>query len=855
MKAAKKTIAVIALILLPVLASSGCNRLQSGTNSLESFMSLNLAPDTTRPLVSNTTPAFGATGIAFPATIIVVFTERMDPSTIDDTTFTLTNGGTTVTGTVSLVKRTATYTIGQPILPLTTYTATVTTGCADMAGNTLLADYSWTFTTGPGPDVTAPGVDSTSPADLDVNVAVDVTIQINFSEAIDPATVSDSSFIIEEAGIPIAGTSVVPSGSSVTIDPAADLNPTTTYTVTVTTAVMDLAGNPLTSDYVFTFTTGTGTDMTPPNVSSTNPPDLDTNVSVTTTVTVSFDEDMISGTVNTASFTLYNGPLPVVGTVSYIGPGADYEFTPNLPLFPGTTYTATVTTAATDLAGNGLAADYVWTFATGLIPSNLAQGLSFNDNDRGEDLVGGTVTIMCAADESDLTSYVVYWGSDATTKLPGAIIELPKTGSDIQFLITNATPVPVGATHMLVYSKNIFGESLSPMALDFDDMISRMIEINTLNNTGSSPSNFAEYNGLLYFSATDVTYGYELWSFDDSSETLNLAASVNPGGDSLPTDLIVYNGLLYFAADNGTIGRELWSYDDSPAALTCVQDYYPGAAGSDPKFPIVYNYAGPDYLYFQANDGSGGFELYEYDSAAPPAAYYDINGTGTVDSRPAYMTALGADFYFQANDGLGTGEELWIYDTGGTPSRLTDANPGINNFSPAYLYPFQGNLVFQANDGTSGIEFWQYVPGTGESLVADIAPGGLHSSPYGFHEYDNKLYFSADDNTNGYELWVYDPPAAPAMVSLNASGNAYPNSFVSYNGDLYFSASNGVNGQELWVYDGTTPITVGTNMRQACEINNADSSYVSNLVVYNGRLYFNANDGANGPELWVYYLK
>ncbi|HPG51976.1 MAG TPA: hypothetical protein PLA65_16425 [Spirochaetota bacterium] len=413
--------------------------------------------------------------------------------------------------------------------------------------------------------------------------------------------------------------------------------------------------------------------------------------------------------------------------------------------------------------------------------------------------------------------------------------------------------MPGSATHMLVYSKNLFGESAAPTAVPFHDMVCRMIEINTLDNTGSSPSNFAAYNGLLYFSARDVTYGYELWSFDDSTETLNLAASINPGGDSFPTDLIVYNGLLYFAADNGTIGRELWTYDDSPAVLTCVQDYYIGAAGSDPKFPIVYNYSGTDYLFFQANDGSGGFELYEYDSTAPPASYYDINGTG--DSRPAYMTALGADFYFQANDGLGTGEELWIYDTGGTPSRLTDANPGINNFSPAYLYPFQGNLVFQANDGTSGIEFWQYVPGTGESLIADIAPGGLHSSPYGFHEYDNKLYFSADDNTNGYELWVYDPPAAPAMVNLNASGNAYPNSFVSYNGDLYFSASNGVNGQELWVYDGATPITVGTNMRQACEINNADSSYVNNLFVYNGRLYFSANDGTNGAELWVYYLK
>jgi len=408
MIAAKKTIALMALILLPVLALSGCNRLQSGSNPLESFMSLSLTPDTTPPLVSNTTPADGASGIAYPTSIIVVFSERMDPATINDTTFTLYIGATPVLGTVSLVNRTATFAIGQPITPLTTYTATVTTGCADMAGNTLGADYTCTFTTGTGPDVTAPMVTGTSPVDLDINVSVSTTIQVVFDEAIDPATVDDTSFYIEEAGIPISGTTYTTTGNIATMSLPANLNPTTVYTVTVTTAVMDLAGNALTSDYVFSFTTGTGADITPPNIDITDPLDAATDVSLTAPISVSFDEDMDSGTITTASFTLHMGVLPVSGTVAYVGPGPDYAFTPDLPLLPGATYTATVTSAVTDLAGNPLAADYVWSFTTGLAPANLAQGFVFNDLDRNEFFAGGSATINRAVDEGDLTSYIIY---------------------------------------------------------------------------------------------------------------------------------------------------------------------------------------------------------------------------------------------------------------------------------------------------------------------------------------------------------------------------------------------------------------------------------------------------------------
>jgi hypothetical protein len=60
-------------------------------------------------------------------------------------------------------------------------------------------------------------------------------------------------------------------GTTATLDPTANLAPNTAYTATISTAAMDLAGNALAVDYVWSFTTGTSTGITPPTISFTDP--------------------------------------------------------------------------------------------------------------------------------------------------------------------------------------------------------------------------------------------------------------------------------------------------------------------------------------------------------------------------------------------------------------------------------------------------------------------------------------------------------------------------------------------------------------------------------------------------------
>jgi hypothetical protein len=104
--------------------------------------------DTTAPTVFSTDPIDGAIGVPVNKKIAATFSEAMDPLTITTVTFTLGQELTPIPGTVTYEGLSAVFTPTDNLTANTTYTATVTTGVADLAGNALASNYVWSFTTG-----------------------------------------------------------------------------------------------------------------------------------------------------------------------------------------------------------------------------------------------------------------------------------------------------------------------------------------------------------------------------------------------------------------------------------------------------------------------------------------------------------------------------------------------------------------------------------------------------------------------------------------------------------------------------------------------------------------------------------
>ena len=143
--------------------------------------------DTIAPQITYVFPGAANIGVNINVAIVAFFSERMNPATITNSTFTLTQGTTPVAGTVNYTSAiSAIFTPAALLTANTTYTATVTTGVKDLAGNAMLRNLPWNFTTGSAPDIQLPIVSSTVPAISASGVAVNDAITATFSEVMNP---------------------------------------------------------------------------------------------------------------------------------------------------------------------------------------------------------------------------------------------------------------------------------------------------------------------------------------------------------------------------------------------------------------------------------------------------------------------------------------------------------------------------------------------------------------------------------------------------------------------------------------------------------------------------------------------
>lgn len=244
----------------------------------------------------------------------------------------------------------------------------------------------------------------------------------------------------------------------------------------------------------------------------------------------------------------------------------------------------------------------------------------------------------------------------------------------------------------------------------------------------------------------------------------------------------------------------------------------------------------------------------------------NINPDGSAFEAEASQILATDDFlYFYANDGI-HGVELWKSDGTETGTQLIkDINSGVedvfddsyNSFIECAIFEVGDHIIFLADDEDHGLELWK-TDGTeeGTDILLDIYPGPTNGIPlttdFGAFVMDDILFFQGKNEEFGAELWRTDGTVAGTYMVKNIrylSADSNPHEFLEFNDLLYFNGNEGFIqgglGQELYVTDGTEE---GTFMVKDID-EGFGSSDPRSLALAGDFFYFIADDGLESG-LW-----
>jgi ELWxxDGT repeat protein len=413
----------------------------------------------------------------------------------------------------------------------------------------------------------------------------------------------------------------------------------------------------------------------------------------------------------------------------------------------------------------------------------------------------------------------------------------------------------------------------------------------------------ARLANLLYFAARTNAHGLELWVTDGSNspEGTRLVADLTAGVQSSnPTEFVTAGGALYFTAETAGI-RRLWQLDTAEqlqqlttgpehAFLACasrdlvyftkrVQPFGVAsplwrtdgtAAGTfalttQPTSTVTKCTAVGDQVYFSAFDGDL-LRLWRSDGIVPgtvPTSFREGSSGMTVllatDTHLLVTTLdVGAQGHQRlwATDGAGDSREIITGVPIGDSQRIAAASVGphivfvVSSVPPPPPTPFlpPAELTLQIWRADAGgrnalrITSDVYVDSSSNDLRVSA------DSPY-FLVMGQRLFFRSKD-----ELSTTDGTLAGTTVvrELVPDGTAPSDSrgFVELRGLSAFFANDGIAGDALWRTDGTA---AGT--RQVLDLKEGPADAVealpANMQAVDGQLFFDADDGTHGRELWV----
>jgi ELWxxDGT repeat protein len=183
---------------------------------------------------------------------------------------------------------------------------------------------------------------------------------------------------------------------------------------------------------------------------------------------------------------------------------------------------------------------------------------------------------------------------------------------------------------------------------------------------------------------------------------------------------------------------------------------------------------------------------------------------------------------------------------------VKDIFPGVASSDPHHLTVVNDVLYFGADDSVNGDELWRS-NGTAEgtALIEDYALGAENSHPHGFTAFAGTVFFIAWRPEDGMELRALKGGKITCVRDIAPdTASSHPDELVVLGNHLYFLANDGIHGKELWVTEGDEKNTrMVYDLLQKAKA----GAYPGGLTPAESALFFAANDGVYGTELW--YMK
>jgi ELWxxDGT repeat protein len=298
-------------------------------------------------------------------------------------------------------------------------------------------------------------------------------------------------------------------------------------------------------------------------------------------------------------------------------------------------------------------------------------------------------------------------------------------------------------------------------------------------------------------------------------------------------------------------------FDETSGQVQQVGDIRPGAAGSNPHELT----AAGNRLYYVADDGQYGYELWQVDTADGSTALVSDLYAGYTGSCPRDLTAVGDRLFFVAKNGSQNpnadpptyAKEIWMaYETAGAIGvELTaDLNPtteSSGSSAPKNLaWVFGTTLAFSAFEPNFGQELYLFDWQSDEAprRLTDLNPFAESSYPANFVHLNGSLYFTAHNSNNEEHIWAYSLAADTISCLTAGLPHPYPRNLAPFQQTLYFTAAYAAGGRKLWATDGTrTGLVVEADSGLAQQT-------PANLTIAADRLYYTAFDAELGEELY-----